>query len=262
MAPPNILIVEDEVIIARDIQAQLDEMGYAVAGNATTGDEAIALTGLLRPDLVLMDMMMPVLDGLEATRRFRATEPPGQPRTPILAMTARATPADRDLCIASGMDDYLSKPFDVKAFQLMVQRYVPRHSGPAPRNPTLAPTTAPTLTSALAASADPAEFDYASALCEVDQEVVGIVSAIFVRRWPLELAKFQTALAAGDREAVLHIAHALKGTLGLFGARPAAGLARQIEEIAEQGRLDGMAALFNRLGNEVARLLQALANHP
>ncbi|MGS4870011.1 response regulator, partial [Acinetobacter baumannii] len=74
-----------------------------------------------RFDLVFMDMMMPVLDGLEATRRFRAAEM--GPRTPIVAMTANALPADRQRCLEAGMDDYLAKPIVISEFERLVLRY-------------------------------------------------------------------------------------------------------------------------------------------
>jgi CheY-like chemotaxis protein len=199
-----------------------------------------------------MDMMMPVLDGLEATRRFRASEPPNQARTPILAMTARATSADRELCLAAGMDDYLSKPFDVKAFQLMVQRYLPKASG----------DSVPPSGSRSAAADLTDTFDYTQALSEADQDVISIIRSIFVRRWPLELEKLTAALAAQDIDTLLHGGHALKGTLGMFNARPAADVARRVEESAEKGSMVGMPALVAELQQEVARLLQALANHP
>ncbi|MCV2367751.1 PAS domain-containing protein [Roseateles oligotrophus] len=248
----EVLLVEDHPVNQQLAMALLHRSGHRVS-LAENGQQALDLLAQRRFDLVLMDMMMPVLDGLEATRRFRASEPPGQARTPILAMTARATSADRDLCLAAGMDDYLSKPFDVKAFQLMVQRYLPALAGAASTQP--APAPAPPPIAAMT------EFDYAAALREVDQEVIAIVSTIFVRRWPLELEKLRVALLAGELETLLHSGHALKGTLGMFGARPAAALAHQIEGDAELGRLDDMAELIEGLGIQVSLLLQALANH-
>ncbi|MBT9491952.1 MAG: PAS domain-containing protein [Paucibacter sp.] len=248
----EVLLVEDHPVNQQLAVALLQRGGHRVT-LAENGQQALDLMGQRRFDLVLMDMMMPVLDGLEATRRFRASEPADRPRTPILAMTARATSADRDLCLAAGMDDYLSKPFDVKAFQLMVQRYVPNvDEGPSLQTRDTVPTPAAAL----------ADFDYAAALAAADQEVINIISSIFVRRWPGELAKLNAALLEPDLETLLHGGHALKGTLGMFGARAAADVARRVEEAAERGSMSGMRELIAQLSAEVAQLLLALARHP
>ncbi|MCV2358413.1 PAS domain-containing protein [Paucibacter sp. TC2R-5] len=247
----DVLLVEDHPVNQQLATTLLQRSGHHVS-LAENGQQALDMLAQRRFDLVLMDMMMPVLDGLEATRRFRASEPTDRARTPILAMTARATAADRELCIAAGMDDYLSKPFDVKAFQLMVQRYLPaagvKQALPAQTMPAPIEAT-PT-------------FDYAQALKEADQDVISIISSIFVRRWPLEVEKLDAALAAQDINALLHGGHALKGTLGMFNARPAANMARQVEEQAEKSSMVGMPELVAALKLEVTRLLKALAQHP
>lgn len=74
-------------------------------------------------DVILMDMQMPVMDGLEATRAIRALERPGQ-HTPIVAMTANAMESDRQLCLGAGMDDYLSKPFKFAELQAILEKAV------------------------------------------------------------------------------------------------------------------------------------------
>lgn len=105
----RILVVEDNPVNQRLIQGLLQKTGaeLVLAGH---GEEALALLQQQAFDLVLMDCQMPVLDGLEATRRWRALERPGSRRLPILALTANAMAGDRERCLAAGMDDYLSKP--------------------------------------------------------------------------------------------------------------------------------------------------------
>jgi CheY-like chemotaxis protein len=90
---------------------------------ANHGQEALDLLGTQRWDVILMDMQMPVMDGLEATRAIRALELPGQ-RTPIVAMTANAMETDRQLCLDAGMDDYLSKPFKFAELQVILEKAV------------------------------------------------------------------------------------------------------------------------------------------
>ena len=90
---------------------------------AVNGQEAIDLFSQRAWDLVLMDVQMPVMGGLEATRHIRASEPPGQ-RTPIIAMTANAMESDRQACIDAGMDEHMAKPFSASTLQDLIDRFV------------------------------------------------------------------------------------------------------------------------------------------
>jgi signal transduction histidine kinase/CheY-like chemotaxis protein len=106
----NVLLVEDHPINQMLAVMLLERAGHRV-GVAATGLDGIAQWRSLSPDLILMDVQMPVMDGLEATRRIREAEAAEKlPRTPIIAMTANAFAEDRDACLAAGMDAYLSKP--------------------------------------------------------------------------------------------------------------------------------------------------------
>ncbi|MCV2362837.1 PAS domain-containing protein [Paucibacter sp. DJ1R-11] len=251
----EVLLVEDHPVNQQLACALLQRWGHRVSV-ADNGQLALEQLARRRFDLVLMDMMMPVLDGLESTRRFRTLEAQQRPgeRTPVIAMTARATPADRELCLAAGMDDYLSKPIDVTEFQRLVQRYVMNKGHKPAALPASADGAEPQRPSAAAP-----DFDYAQALAEVDQDVVHIVRNIFIRRWPLDLEKMQTALAEQNWESLMHSGHALKGTLGMFGAQPAVELARQIEHGAEHRRTAGLAERVQAVAMEVDKVVQALA---
>jgi CheY-like chemotaxis protein len=119
----EVLLVEDHPTNQRLATKLLERWGHrvTVAENGLIAVEALAAK---RFDVVLMDMMMPVMDGLEATRRIRANEETGHaPRTPIIAMTANAMEGDRESCIEAGMDDYLAKPIKSQELQEMVQQH-------------------------------------------------------------------------------------------------------------------------------------------
>ena len=104
------LLVEDNVINERVAVALLERRGCRVSV-ARDGEEGVRAACDGTYDLVLMDMQMPVLDGLDATRALRAREAAlGRPRVPVLAMTANARDEDREACLAAGMDDFLAKP--------------------------------------------------------------------------------------------------------------------------------------------------------
>jgi CheY-like chemotaxis protein len=98
----------------------LGRLGYQAEAVAN-GQEAVDTVGARRFDLVLMDLQMPVLDGLEATRRIRA-QVPKELQPFIVALTANAMPGDREICLGAGMDDYLAKPVKVEELQSMIQR--------------------------------------------------------------------------------------------------------------------------------------------
>ena len=106
----RILVAEDNAINQRLIQKLIENEGHRIA-LAKNGLEAVALAGSEPFDLIFMDVQMPELDGLEATRRIRASE---TQHIPIYAMTAGALDRDRERCLAAGMDGYLSKPIDLK----------------------------------------------------------------------------------------------------------------------------------------------------
>jgi PAS domain S-box-containing protein len=117
----QVLLVEDHPVNQKLATTLLKQWGHVVE-LAQNGQEAVALFPTRRWDFVLMDMQMPVMGGLDATRLIRASEPPGQ-HTPIIAMTANAMELDRTACLEAGMDEHLSKPFKAAALQAMIQRF-------------------------------------------------------------------------------------------------------------------------------------------
>jgi DNA-binding response OmpR family regulator len=193
---------------------------------------------------------MPVMDGMEATRCFRATEQ-GR-RTPIVAMTANAMQGDRERCIAVGMDDYISKPIEVAELQRLLNQYIPGRSVES-----VEPVKVE-LPAAEPAAGLVSGFDYDLALSLADQEVVGIIADIFLEQWPLDKQKMQQALREGDLKIMLHTSHAMKGTLAMFGAKPASELAYAIEQLASQGGSVGLSELLAAMQIEVDYLVTAL----
>jgi HPt (histidine-containing phosphotransfer) domain-containing protein len=103
-----------------------------------------------------------------------------------------------------------------------------------------------------------AGFNYSAGLKAVDQEVVGIIAEPFLAEWPHDLGRLRVGVAAGDSKAILRVAHSLKGTLAMFGARPAHELAQQMEQQADRGLMAGMGAMVDSLEDEVNHLLVVL----
>jgi PAS domain S-box-containing protein len=245
----KVLLVEDHAINQKLAITLLERWGHHV-DVAENGQIAVDKVAQETFDVILMDMMMPVMDGLEATRRIRASE--GARRTPIIAMTANAMESDRERCLEAGMDDYISKPIKAQELQAMLQRFSVVHVP--------LPLTAPAPIDGVHAASIPA-FDYAAAMGVVDQEVLGIIAQAFAEQWPEDLRKIREGLQHGDLKSVLHTSHALKGTLAMFGAQPASDLAAQMERMAMQSNAAGVAVLVDPLVVELDLVIAAIPDH-
>jgi len=119
----RVLLVEDNRLNLRLAVRVLETFGLDVA-TATDGEEAVEMVANQPFDVVLMDCLMPGMDGFEATRRIRERERGGSRRLPIVALTANALPEDREACLAAGMDDFVSKPFTRQALQEAMARWL------------------------------------------------------------------------------------------------------------------------------------------
>lgn len=118
----SILLIEDTLDVIMVIQDYLEHVGYQVTV-ARSGMEGLEVAQRIKPELILMDVQMPGMDGLETTRRLR--ELPMFSRTPIIAVTARAMSNDRQVCLAAGMNEYISKPVNLRALVRLIQKLLP-----------------------------------------------------------------------------------------------------------------------------------------
>ncbi|MFQ5916552.1 MAG: response regulator [Candidatus Binatia bacterium] len=115
----RILLVEDNPATMEVMQQELEILGYDVAV-ARDGAEAVEMANSELPDLIIMDILMPKMDGSEATEQIRKN--PKTKAIPILAATAKALPEDRERCLASGCNDYIAKPFSYKELQDAIEK--------------------------------------------------------------------------------------------------------------------------------------------
>ena len=123
----KILLVDDEPDILEFMVYNLKREGYQTF-TAKNGQEAVDIAKIEHPNLIILDIMMPGMDGYAATAKIREYEAlHNLPRTPIVALTANALPSDREKCLAVGMDDFLAKPFKAADIEAMLKRWSPSH---------------------------------------------------------------------------------------------------------------------------------------
>jgi PAS domain S-box-containing protein len=242
--PMSILLAEDNPINQLFVQALLERDGHTVvvAGNGREALDALAQGTF---DVVLMDVQMPVLGGVEAAQRIRRGEVPGvPPGLPIVALTAHAVKGDRERFLAAGMDDYLSKPLDPGALDAVLTRWSSRPETPTRGTP----------------AAEPGDGAEAMArrledwLGRLPHDKVWALVDLFRARMPAQIAAIGEALAREDASGLAAVAHALRGSAGHFGTPRLADLCTRLEALGESGNLEGADACLDNLYDEFGKL--------
>ncbi len=261
----HVLLAEDNVVNQELAVRMLVRHGHS-AVVANNGCEALLALDRERFDLVLMDVQMPEMDGLETTREIRKREAEGRlPRLPIIALTAHAMKGDRERCLAAGMDDYVTKPVEVRTLFDAIDRLV----GPAPQAgngsaaalESTAPPEAPAPSADGTAPNTAALIDSRALLSRVDgdTELLHELIDLFLQDSPRQLSTLRAALACNDVRALQAAAHSIKGSASNFVAAAVVDAALQIESLARGGNLTGCVPACAALEAEMARLNTALA---
>jgi two-component system, sensor histidine kinase and response regulator len=250
--PLRILVAEDNVASQRFMVTLLEQWGHTVT-LAGTGREAVDTSARERFDLILMDVQMPVMGGLEATLAIRAREKDLGGHTPIVALTAHAMAGDRDACLAAGMDAYLSKPLMPETLQATLAAIAAK--GALPQEGSVE-------TGAPAALAPPATITIDEAALVAgfggNRALVKDVIGVFLDDAPAMLARIGAAAVARDATTLGAAAHAIKGSIGLFSKGRAYEAARRLEQLGRSGELDGLDAARTELDATVSELLAEL----
>lgn len=244
----RLLLVEDNAVNREVALALLTSIGFAVE-TADDGRVAVEMARDRCYDLVLMDMQMPTLDGLDATREIRAL--PGGDGLPILAMTANAFDEARAACLDAGMDDFVPKPIEAKVLCSKLLRWLPdgarvtEREEAAPAEPQPWPATQARI---LACLADVPGIDVARGMAALrwSQERYVALMRLFVNNHRDDMDRLATLLAHGDDKAAARVAHAFKGAAGMLGLVRLANAADSIErllKVAVAGRDDSQARL-------------------
>jgi two-component system sensor histidine kinase/response regulator len=225
----RLLLVEDNRVNQKLAMRLLEKMGHQVT-LAVNGKEALELFKTNSFDLVLMDIQMPVMGGVEATQKIRDAERRSGGHIPIIAMTAHAMAGDAEKYLSSGMDGYVSKPVRAGFLRAEIDRFtespLTNIPGPTQQEEKYMPNS---------------NIDLAELLARVenDHELMRELLLIFKEEFPRHLLALRVAVDSSDGEKVATEAHTLKGMLSNLAANPAAGAAARLEQL---GRTQEVAA--------------------
>jgi CheY-like chemotaxis protein len=239
----RILLVEDNVVNQRVASGLLTRRGHHVTV-VQDGREALGRLDQETFDIVLMDLQMPVMGGLDATVAIRLRERVTGQHVRIVAMTAHAMNSDRERCLAAGMDGYLSKPIDPLMLFAVVEQ-----DGDGGGVQT--------------AVAGRATFDEDALRHRLsgDDELMTDVIRMFLEDLPVRLAAIQDAVTDRNAEAVREAAHALKGAAATLSAGGLFEAARVLERVGAESRMDAAKAAWRQLSVEASNVIDVLRRH-
>jgi PAS domain S-box-containing protein len=246
--PLRILLAEDNPVNQEVAVHLIERRGHSVIV-AENGRQALEALDRHKFDLVLMDVQMPEMGGLEATKIIREKEQTSGQHLPIIAMTAHAMEGDREKCIEAGMDGYLGKPIDPRMFLQTVEGIVADNTA-----------SVPTGADGENATGAEATLDKRALLARFsgNRKLLRNIVKTFGEDCPRMMGRIRSALTTHDAVALADAAHALKGSIGNFGSSAALDTTREIEKLARQGKLDGAWEIYATLEDQIALLLPDL----
>ena len=242
----RILVTEDNPINQTVVMRMLEKMGHEPM-LAPNGLEALSMLESSAYDLVFMDVQMPEMDGLTATRKIREKEIITGAHIPIVAMTAHAMKGDKERCLAAGMDGYLTKPMSSQGIEKTIATVLGTEEG------THVPSIVPH---------SPFSWDSTTALRQMDgdESLLQELVQIFMEELPLHIAKLNKAIETEDMETLERTAHSLKGELSCLGLTEAAQKARDLELMGQQRTVQPAAALLSAFKAEMISVTAAMRN--
>jgi len=269
-APLRILVAEDNATNQKLVAALFEQRHDRVV-IAQNGAEAVQRSAAEAFDVILMDVQMPLMSGIEATEAIRMRERTSGAHVPIVAMTAHAMSGDQERCLEAGMDAYVSKPLRPTELLATVDGVLrpsnadahadavsdlPRHGSAAPEDSRRTGETNPgSSAEGASASLNPAAL---LAGFGGNKKVLREVIDMFLVDGPEHLIAVRRAFEAGDAAALSSMAHALKGSVGLFVQAGAFETARHLERLAKAGELQSAASLIASLETDMRALDIAL----
>lgn len=258
--PLRIMVVEDTVASQKLFTRILEPAGYQLH-IASNGIEAIRDFARVHPDLIIMDLQMPVLDGLQTTSILRALDK-HHPTIPIIATSARHQPLDRERFFAVGVDAFIPKPFDNQEFLGLIQQVFHQKQelhGAATNPEPLPELTVYTMQNTLNGNV----INIATALKRLggDKQLMGDLINFFFEDFPALLEELRGAILRHDWNRVQRAAHSFKGLAANFDAGPAVQIMQSLEQQSANHDPEQLSQLLADAEVEVARLTAALAEY-
>jgi CheY-like chemotaxis protein len=248
----SVLLVEDNMVNQKVAVRLLERLGCSVevANNGAEGAEAARKRSY---DIILMDLQMPVMDGLTATREIRAAEKQGH--TPIIALTANAMSGDRERCEAAGMDGYLTKPIDVERLRSTLAKFgLAMEEAPSPAVASDTKAVAP------GSQRPPVDLRAFRDIVGDDPLFAGELIATFILSGEQQLSDIAQAIGAGNFDALAKAAHKLKGACANIHAHALHTFAHRLENDSRNGDRHALEIGHLRLRQEFERAKQFLTD--
>lgn len=246
----RILLAEDSLVNQRLAIGTLERLGHQTTV-ANNGLEVLSQLQRNSFDVVLMDIQMPELDGLETSKRIREQEKRTGGHLPIIAVTAHALKGDRERCLEVGMDGYVSKPIRQRLLIEEIERVL--GTAVAPR-PVSAADVPPSGVSAV-------DWQVALDYCGGDPALLRDIAEAFLEEWPKRTTEIRRGLEEPDFELLHRAAHTVKGSMRYFGAHQAFQSALQLEGLGTQKSTVGGDELWSRLQHEVHFVVPLLVDY-
>ncbi|MCA8990894.1 MAG: response regulator [Planctomycetaceae bacterium] len=255
----NILLAEDAKANQMLAIGLLHKKWHHEVTIANNGREAVDLAAKGNFDLILMDIQMPEMDGLEATAEIRRLEAEGKiksahhARLPIIAMTAHAMKGDKERCLAGGMDGYVSKPVRAQELYETLKEFAPVGLDTSSTTPT-------EVNSGV-------DIDWNSALEAVagDKDLLVTVIDAFLEECPQHMADLATAISSQDSKTSHRLAHLIKGAMATLAVNSVKDVALELEQICKDGNMERAQMLYEKLEPQLLKACEVLedcVSHP
>jgi len=246
----KILMAEDNYINQQMTVRMLEKEGHGVTV-AEDGQKALDLLETDVFDLVLMDVQMPVMDGLSATEFIRQKEASTGGHIPIIAMTAYAMKEDRERCLGAGMDDYISKPIDPKKLMSLLAKWSGNRESIAGKERNERKKRDSTIE---AQAGVPLDLSKALAQACGDEEFLDEMIQYFIESMPSQIETLHSSIESKDTDALTKQAHTLKGASGNLSADKITAAAFKLEQMGRKGDLTNASQILDELKGEAVRI--------